>query len=495
MDVGSNAIRYSLAEFADVSRRVELESQRFAVRLGQDAFTTRVLSPPVLDAAVGAAVRFRQRLDDLGIVGYRAVATSAVRESRNGGELVDRVRRESGIHLETITGGEEARLVWLAVRQSVPLDDASWLLADLGGGSIELSRIDESGIRASETHPLGTVRLLADLSSETRDPEEFRSLLERYLARLQVPEGDEREVAGTIITGGNAEALSDITGAQLNSAGVREICAEDLRVALERLAGMTISERIRDLGLRDDRADVILPAAVVFDRVVKLVESDRILIPRVGVKDGVLIDLAENFGEHVAHESEMDRTVTAAALSIGRRYRFEESHALHVRDLALSLFDQLAWLHELGEAHRRQLRVAALLHDIGQFVSERKHHKHSWYLISNSEMPGLSEDETRIVALIARYHRRSEPRDDHEGFRDLSQDDRQAVRKLAGILRVADALDHEHRQHVRSVVAKQEGDCIVLTLETEGDTSLEDWAVEKKSSLFERAFSASLRLD
>lgn len=491
MDIGSNGIRYTLAEFSDARRFSELEYQRFPVRLGQDAFTSRVLGPAAIDAAVATTVRFRRRIDDLGIIAYRAVGTSAIRESLNGDELVERVHRESGIHLETITGGEEARLVWLAVRRKIPMENSSWLLADLGGGSVELSAIDARGIAASETHDLGTVRLLANLAPGVQSAAEFRVLLERYLTRLRLPAGGPA-IEGTIITGGNAEAIAQLAGARPNADGVREMSAEDLRGVLERVAGMTVEERIRELGLREDRADVILPAAVVFARVVELVGSERVLVPRVGVKDGLLLDLSEGYAEHRIHEGALDRMVTAGALAMGRRYQFEEAHAVHVRDLALSLFEQLRDVHRLGERSHRLLGAAALLHDIGQFVAYRRHHKHSWYLIRHSDLPGLPRDEADVVGLVARYHRRSEPRADHEGFKELPEERRHEVRTLAAILRVADALDHEHGQHVRRVAVTRNDRGLTLRLETVGDTSLELWALRKKSSLFEEVFGGPL---
>jgi len=495
LDVGSNAIRYTMAEFSGLQHYRELDFQRFSVRLGHDAFTSGTLSPAALDAAVACAARFRQRLDDLGIKRYRAVATSAVRESRNGSELVQRVRIESGIHLETITGSEEARLVWVAVRQRIDMDGRPWLLADLGGGSVELSVIDGEGIRASETHPFGTVRLLEDIASRTKDPTEFIHLLERYAARLKAPSIPETGVAGLIITGGNADSVADlVTGRQLTRE-VAQISARDLRALKERIAGLTVEERMRKLGLREDRADVILPAVMIFERVATLAHTDLVAIPRVGVKEGLLYDLVADYVEHRAHEGELDKLAYSGAMALGRRYRFEEAHALHVRELALSLFDQLVWLHQLGEGSRRRLSAAALLHDIGQFVSYRRHHKHSWYIVTHSELPGLSAEDTARVAMITRYHRRSEPREYHEGYGDLGSAGRDEVQKLAAILRIADALDREHQSHVRRVVATAKGRKVALTIDPAGDTALEQWALSKKSSLFERVFGLKLVLE
>lgn len=494
LDVGSNAIRFAAAEFNDVESYTVLDSLRFAVRLGHDAFTTRSLSPDTLDAAVAAAVRFRQRLDDLGISHYRAVATSAVRESRNGGELVDRIRSESGIHLETITGTEEARLVWLAVHRRVLLDRRPWLLADLGGGSIELSIIDREGIRWSQSHPMGTVRMLEDLAGEEVDAASFRDLVARYAARLSLPEGSEREVEGIVITGGNAEALADLAQATIGAAGVSEMSRATLRSILDRLTAMSFRERIEKLGMREDRADVIVPAAIIFDRVAEIGGTERILVPRVGVRDGLLFDQVADYAQHGEHEGEIDRATLAGSIALGRRYRFDEAHARHVADLALALFDQLAPLHGLGESSRRRLAAGALLHDIGQFISYRRHHKHSWYLVANSDLPGLTDDDTRVIALVTRYHRRSEPRDVHEEFGALKDAEKIEVRKLAAILRVADALDREHRRRVRSVRATVKNARVVLHLDVAGHAALEEWAVRKKGPLFERVFGVKLQV-
>lgn len=269
---------------------------------------------------------------------------------------------------------------------------------------------------------------------------------------------------------------------------------DDLRRILARLAGMTVEERVRDLGLREDRADVILPAAVIFDRIAELGQAERIRIPRVGVKEGVLLDLVFDYAEHRAHESELDRVTRAGAIAIGRRYRFDEVHARHVAELALSLFDQLADRHGLDETGRRRLETAALLHDIGQFVSYRRHHKHSWYLVTHSELPGLSQRDVRLVALVTRYHRRSEPKDYHEGYQELNNADKVEVQKLAAILRVADALDHEHRRRVRGVELRIKGGRGTLVLSPDQDTLLEQWALKKKSGLFERVYDLKLQI-
>ncbi|MFO7893887.1 MAG: Ppx/GppA phosphatase family protein [Longimicrobiales bacterium] len=487
VDIGSNAIRLTAAEFLDPSHYVMLDSQRVPVRLGHSAFLTGFLTAENMDLAVEALSTFRRMVDAFGVAQHRVVATSAVRESRNGGELAERVRRESGLDLETITGSEEARLVWLAARNRIPLA-GRWMLMDLGGGSLEVSVFGESGIEWSESHTMGTVRLLEELGGASVDQESLARLIAEYTQTLRIPSLNDEGLEGLIATGGNIEALAELAGCDPDHAGVSRLPVEGLTEVRERLAGLDHRERIDRFGLREDRADVILPAAYVYGRVAELAGAREFLVPHVGVKEGVLLDLVEDLTTHTQYVSNQEREVVGAAVALGRRYRFDEPHARQVARLALSLFDQLQALHELHEADRRILLGAALLHDIGQYVSYRKHHKHSLYLIIHGELSVFSPAEIPLVALVARYHRRALPKPGHFVWEELDEADRERVTKLAAILRVADALDREHLQRVDSVTVEVGEASVVLSVKGHGDLLLEHWALEKKGALFERAF-------
>jgi exopolyphosphatase/guanosine-5'-triphosphate,3'-diphosphate pyrophosphatase len=485
------------AEFVDPSRYAELEAQRVPVRLGHSAFLRGELEPRALDAAVEALRGFRRSLDALDIEAFRAVATSAVRESRNGAELISRVMRESGIRLEPISGMEEARLVWLAARNRVELGDQSWLLADLGGGSLELSSVDERGIAWSESYGIGTVRLLEEVGGRGASPDRLRGLLAERTRNLRLETGaDSPELAGLIGTGGNIEALARLAGAEPDDVDVSALTLDELRGVIHRLSGLSYEDRIRRLGLREDRADVILPAALIYERVAVLADVDRIVVPNVGVKDGVLLDIVAGLAPSRILVRTQEQELCEAALALGRRYRFDEPHACQVARLALDLFDQLETLHELAEPDRRILLAAALLHDIGRFVSHRKHHKQSLHLIAASELPGLGPDaEIPLAALVARYHRRAKPKKRHEIYGELPDEDRQRVRKLAAILRIADALDGGHRQNVIQVRARLENETLVLTVVRRGDPPPEKRSLRKKAKLFESTYGLAVRFD
>ena len=499
IDVGSNAIRYLVAEVSASGTHAVIEAERLAVRLGRDVFTReRRLSAETMDAGVSALTLIRRRIDDLGITHYRAVATSAVRESRNGGEFVERVRRESGIHLETISGSEEARLVWIAVRERIDFGSEHWLMMDLGGGSVEVSVVGRDGMVWTESHTLGSVRLLQALEEDgpSEDEPHFYELLERYVHVLRVPRAvAEWEPAGTIATGGNIESLASLANGGWPADEVCRLRRTDLRAVIDRLASLSYAERVRHLDLREDRADVILPAAVVYERIAEVVGAEEILVPAVGVKEGLVLDLADELDDQRAHRDREVEEIRAAAITLGRRYQFDEVHGKQVARLSLELFDQLDALHELEPRNRNLLLAGALLHDIGQFISYRGHHKHSMYLIENSELPELSPAELRLVALLARYHRRAEPKQTHPGYQELGATERERVRRLAAILRVADALDREHVCRVERIRARIEEDVVTLRLRTRGRLTLEEWALRKKGKLFDSVFRRLLRIE
>jgi exopolyphosphatase/guanosine-5'-triphosphate,3'-diphosphate pyrophosphatase len=477
IDVGSNALRMLAAEFSDDLNYAVLASERFPLRLGHDVFLTGKMSAESMRKTVECLAGFHARAVELGVGLSRAIATSAVRESENAEELLFQVRDRVGIDLERISGYEEARLVHLAVRRKVRMDGGQWVIADLGGGSVEVSLVDAKGILWSESHNMGSVRLLEELAGAAEDPGRFAKLLTEYVATLRVPSAARGTApSGLVATGGNIEALLALAGAS-GGDGVGVLRIDDLKAIIEKLANLSYAERMKQMGLRADRADVILPAALVFERLAGLVGVREILVPQVGLKEGIAFDLVDGLSRR---EDLLDRQTLEPALGLGRKYLFDEPHALQVSRLALSLFDQLKKVHRLGPGERRILMAAGILHDVGSFISLKGHHKHTLYIVMQSELPGFSPEEMRLVANVARYHRKTSPAPHHPFFTGLSSADRDRVWKLASILRTADALDREHLQRVTDVHVSVEGNTARLTLRGSGDLLLERWALERK---------------
>lgn len=490
MDVGSNAIRMVLAEFRNPSRYRVLERMRVPVRLGEAVFQTGWISPETMEAALEAFRDFRRSMVEHEVVVHRAVATSATREAKNGPALLERVRTDSGIALEMIQGTEEARLVALGVRARISLSRGASLILDVGGGSSELALVANGEISLVESHDLGAVRLL----ERGGDPPGSQSLhfIQEKIATSRFPLLDSlrgRSVSRLIGTGGSIETLATlgVNGAMGARRKPIPLPVPRLRSLLEKMAALPPEERAREFELRPDRADVIVPAGAIFEYVARRTKVREVMVPFVGLIDGLLLDLAQTTGTSGKKEAETSQTLNAVR-TILRKYGVDPKHAYHVSGLAVSLFDQLRPIHELGKRDRLLLEIAALLHEIGNFISTSGHHRHAYYIISETPILGLSNGELRIVANVARYHRKAIPDASHEGFSELDADARERVNALAALLRLADALDHDHRQRVTAVSAKKRGSELRLKAKTRGDVTLDEWSLEQKGDLFREEF-------
>jgi exopolyphosphatase/guanosine-5'-triphosphate,3'-diphosphate pyrophosphatase len=457
-------------------------------------FLSGRLHEPTADRAVEALTEYRRKMDDLHIEDYRAVATSAVRESQNGKEFLREVEKRARIRLETIHGSEEARLIYRAIQSRMDLAGRRWLLVDLGGGSVEVTLADATGILWTESHTMGAVRLLEELTGGAEDPGRFFSLVGEYVGTLKTSRELGPDPLSMVATGGNIETLAQISLAPVSAGGVARLGVGRLEKSVRQLSRLSFRERVTTLGIREDRADVILPAALVYLRLARLAGAREIRVPFVGLREGIALDLADSRTGPAPEPAHRERQVEEAALPLGRKYAFDERHGRQVATLALSLFDQTAKVHGLGDSERAILQAAALLHDIGSFVSYTRHHKHTLYLLSQSNLAGFSSRETLLAANVARYHRRSLPKPTHEAFSILDRRDRFTVAALASLLRLADALDREHQQRVQRVEVEVEGSVLRLRVEGTGDLLLEGWSLKRKADLFSQTFGLQVEV-
>ncbi len=494
IDVGSNALRLRIVSADSPDNVQELIGERAAVRLGRDVFVTGKLAPTAIADAVDALKHFRDLMKQHGVDAYRAVATSAVRDAGNGDVLVERAEREAGIKLEVIEGIEEARLVRVAVQHAISVHTQRALLVDIGGGSVEITVLAGDSARESVSLPMGTVRLIESfLSGDGIVTPERRALLDEYIDRLlhEAPFLASLEADLMVGTGGNAEAIAQLAPAKGDDVA---IAVPRMREVKEQLCQLSIKDRREQFQLRGDRADVIVPAMFVLDTIAARVGATRIVTPGVGLKDGILHELIDR-AFRVWDEGGEAAAVEAEAIALGRKYRFDETHAVHVAMLSGQLFDLLAAVHNLGFEERLWLRLAALLHDIGDFVGYEAHHKHTYYLVAHAEIMGLAPEAKEIVANVARYHRKGFPDLTNPGFRKLDRRGRAAVRKLAAILRLADAFDREHLTKVRDIQARVEKGRFFVRARGEGDLGLSLWTASRKADLFEEVFEMEARIE
>lgn len=491
IDAGSNAIRMIIADATIPRSLVVLENLRVPVRLGHGPFTRGELDADTIAAAVDAFGRFRQLFEQHEVARYRAVATSAVRDAHNRDALLHRLYHEAGIELEVIDGDEEARLVRKAVLKAFAGHSPPGLVLDLGGGSLEVNVAAARGWRSSSL-PIGTVRLLETFGISGAIGHEEAGMVRRYVATLlrSVPVHLIPAEMPAAACGGNAEALARLFG-DIGPSGMPGLDLARLESALPALLDADVEQRMARFGIRRDRAEVIGVAALVFATVCRSLQVPRLVAPGVGIRDALLLDLAEELAvEQAEAQSAQGKALLTSAHTFANRVGHDLTHGEQVRRLARSLFDQLMDVHEMPAELGVILELAALLHDVGEVVHARSHHKHSEYMIRHGRIPGLDSPYRELVAALARTHRKAPPdAKKHRLYAALPKAQRQQVRRLAAILRLADGLDTEHQQGIESVLVGRLGDTITLDLTVKGTRAPGDaGSLGRKTALFEAEF-------
>ncbi len=491
IDVGSNAMRLGLAAYDSDGTPQLIQRYREPVRLGKDVFATGYLTPEVMDDAVEAFKSFRAVMEQHDVTHCRATATSAMRDAKNGHELRARILAETGIDLQLISGEEEARLVHYSISRRVDLSNKYSVLIDMGGGSVEVTLCQSGEVVSSQSLNIGTVRLLNMLGEEG----DFHTLLSEYLdsTRKKIREQiGKRNVKICVATGGNAAAIGELKGRLLGVEGVDSIHLKELALLIEKISVMTFEERVRDLGLRPDRADVILPAAMVFYEIMKVSGAKVMRMPDAGLLDGIVLDMLDSENRTNAMQR---RNLLALARTLGKRYGVNARYSKVVARLSLSLFDQLATLHSMGWRERLLLEMASLVHEIGMYVHVGGHQRHAAYIITVSPLLGLSDMEKSMLAQVVRFQRKNSPDDGHADFLALNEKSQKKVWMLSALLRLGIALNKERRQRLDYLVADCSDKKVVLHLEGSGDLLLERWAALKVSDYFHHAFGVHIDVD
>ena len=497
LDMGASAIRLVIAEIAPGQPLRIIEEASRGVLLGRDTFSAGVIRPQTADSTFAALEGFRQIMDGYGVHDVWAVATSAVREARNVELFLDRVRGRTGIGFEIINEAEEIRLIYLAVRNALKghaaLKGAWTLLSEVGGGSTSLTLLRHGEPNRSGVYALGAIRLRQQLNLRRLSHDLQIALLKRAIAnvieeiRLEVPL---RRVTQMVAIGGDIRLAAANIQEHDGHDGVREIPREAFLAFCEDVERLDDDSLVTRFRLPAVEAETLVPSLLVYRTLLSETAVRRLIVSDASLRAGMLLDLLDPGGRVGADDFE--RQVLASAESLGQRFRVDLAHGRNVSMLAGRLFDELQDEHGLGDRERLLLQTSALLHDMGIYVSLRAHHKHSQYLLTASQIFGLSDQETAIVANVARYHRRAMPQDSHLPYMELDRADRLIVNKLAAILRVANALDAEHLQKVQDVSLRRTDKTWVLELEGSGDLTMEQMAATARSDMFVEVFGRSL---
>ncbi len=481
IDIGTNSVHLVIARPVGRGSPEVLTREKVPIRLGSGSDDMKRLDPDAVSRAIGALDRFR-RIAEAHDAEVVAVATSAVREAEDRNIFLNRARDEAQVDVGVISGVEEARLIHLGALGSVPAADRRHLVIDIGGGSTEVVIGEGTTASLARSLKVGHIRLTDRFFPGGRiEPGEARAC-RRFVKAFIAPvarEVGERGFEVAIGCSGTIENLALMAAAR---SGKPARTVDNLVLTRDDLADLVADitarpepdDRADMPGLDTHRADVIVAGAILLRQLYKSFDIAELIVSAGALREGVVLDRMrqrESTGDALHHLSDLRRT---SVLGAARRFEENVDHAQHATDLALELFDETATIHEMGEFERDILETAGLLHNVGLFVAHAAHHKHSYYLIRNSEhLAGFTENEIELIAQVARYHRKSDPRPKHPEFAALSEADQRRVRVLGGILRVTIALDRTYKRTVGRVTASDDGELLTVTAITDPDADVE----------------------
>lgn len=480
--------------------RIEvLERLRQAARLGHDTFRVGRLTGRSMRSAVAILRDYRKVIDSYQVDHVRVVATSAVREASNGDNFVERVSMAAGFDVSVISVPEESRLTVSAVRKvagETLSNRKKVLVAEVGGGSTIINVLKSGRIIASQGLPIGSVRLQEVLATNSDPADQAARLIDHqvrgavFAFKNLVPL---KGIGTFFAVGGDIRWAAQLVGKQVAEPNLWNVSFEALKKLTLKLQQHTADELARIYRLELTQAETLVPALLIYQVLLDATGARRIHVCDVSMRDGLLQDMARRIAG--GHEETLRGEVLQSAAAIAEKYGADLVHARKVAELATELFDLLQSIHRLDSYHRLLLEVAAMLHEIGLFISSRAHHKHSYYLVAHSDILGLTSDAQAIVAAVARYHRRSRPKPSHLEYTTLSRDDRMVVNKLAALLRVADAVDTSRTQQIQDFTFKLDNGNLTIVAAGHVDVTLERRSLAQKSDMFEDIYGLRISLE
>ncbi len=495
IDIGSNSVRMEAAEVLPGQPTRILASDREVTRLGESVFRGGAVSEEALKNTCAVLARMSELYRSLDVVGVRAVATSAIRDTRNQKEFLARASEAAGAPVEIISGREEARLIHLGVQNSWPQTGKRVIMIDIGGGSAEIIASEDGHLREAYSKPLGAVRLRESfLKDEPPSPRQLH-LMHEYIqeklwsaVRRLGHTGWDRAIATSATASAVASAVARVPRWQREDIDRQRVSTAQVRKLYRKLAELNLAGRRKITGIGPRRAEIIVPGIAVLLDFLEEFHLPAIYYSRAGVRDGIIADLAaRNVG---AELSRLSREQRREVEDMGRRYGVSLERARRVANIASQIFSAVQPLHHLPPAAGKLLEAAAYLLDVGHFVSSVAHHKHSYYVVSNSDMPGFTDRERILIAALCRYHRKSLPSPLHGAYQSLSPEEKRTLTLLIPLLRLADNLERSHEQRIQSVDCRMNGNGeVVLQVHSSGNIDLEQWAAERAVAVFRQIYN------
>ncbi|HEY1659027.1 MAG TPA: Ppx/GppA phosphatase family protein [Candidatus Sulfotelmatobacter sp.] len=498
VDIGSNSVRLKIARLTRGHLR-PVHEDREVTRLGEGVFRSGFLTPESMAETVKVLRRFHRAAQQVVADTVRVVATSALRDARNSQAFLEWVRAATGWTVEVISGLEEARLIHLGLVSNARIDNQPTLMIDLGGGSCELTVSAHGQIRETVSLPLGAVRLTDEFLRH--DPprkgelKRLRGFITREVNRVAA-RVSKNKAHNVIATSGTADALA-AAASHLRKNGSRQrlvVSRAEMSRLASRLARLPVDERrkINGIGLR--RAEIVIAGAVVYHELLERLHLKGFRYSALGLRDGLLAQMAADHDRNTRSGKQIESERWTSIKHAVEHYHVDMKHALDVRSSAMLLFSMLRSVHRLPPEYREWLSAAAMLYEVGDYVNRNGHHRHTHYILSNSEILGYTPQQRRIIAAIARFLGKSRPTLDDLAIKTLEPEERGSVQKAIMLLRIARALNLGRSRAVQKVRVSHRAAEVRLTLvpRRRMGVDLELWAIEKDAPYFREVFGREL---
>lgn len=507
IDLGTNSFHMIIVEESPQKGIVEIDRVKDMICIGRGSISTKMLDEEAMQSGIGALKNFLVLASHHGVASENVIAfaTSAIREAKNSGDFIRRVKEETGLKIKIISGKEEAEFIYYGVRNAVKIGNSSDLLFDIGGGSVEFVLVNQKGLQLLESRKIGVARMCERfVASEPIASHDIKMLEQYFTAEMvtAVEKASQLKVTRAIASSGTAQNIARMIQSMKGSQSETSLnnstfTRTEFQALYQAILPLGAAERKKVTGLDEKRVDLIVPGLILVDMIFRLFNLTEIVISDSALREGMVLHYLKHRLQPGAKRSSDDELDIRreSVYELAFRCGWTRNHAEHVARLSLQLFDKLALLHHLDESYRELLEYASLLHNIGAFIAISSHHKHSQYIILNGELRGFSPLETEIIAHVARYHRKSPPTERHAAYSMLPSASKRAVDLLSGILRLANGLERGHRQNVQKINVEVTANTIILHLKTRFEPDIEIWAADLLKPWLEKLLNKSIILE
>lgn len=491
IDIGSNALRLKIAEYKQGQIK-ELDNLRYPLSLGRDTFSIGKITSETIDKACEVIKGFLKIIDEYDVKDIKAVATSAVREAQNREYIIDQIRVKTGLNVEVLDVAEEKVYIYKDICRNIENHsefNSQGPIVYIGAGSLGVTLYEKKTITFIQTINIGSLKVSEILNKMQDKTERFYLVVEEYLntftQTLQniVPVIDSKYF---FASGREIQMIAMLCEAEID--GNFWFISKDKFEQLYDIIKVKTPEQLMNLyDIPEDKAEVLLPSMAIYNEFLRLTNAEIIAAPYLFLSDALLHRILRP-KENEKWNKIFDKSTVLSAENLARRYNSFGKHEVNVAKYSLKIYDKMKKIHGLDLRERLYLQIAATLHDIGKFINLKEHYENSYNIIRNSDIFGLTQVETEIIASIARYHSNITPTMEHYSYNRLRPNQRVLIGKLTAILRIADALDRGHEQKFDDIDVNIKDKKLIISFKTYKDTVMEEWAFKNKSEFFEDVY-------